>query len=298
MDAVAACRERCFTHPWVLDCDIAGFFDNVPHDLIVKAVEANTNLEWVVLYVRRWLKAPIQREDGTLEQRDRGTPQGSAISPLLANLFLHYAFDGWMAREFPSLPFERYCDDIVVHCFSEKQTRHVGRRIAARLGGLGLQLHPDKTRIVYCQQDGREDSYEHTSFTFLGYTFRKRTAQGAGGHLFNGFLPAVSKDATSKMSRAVRSWRLHRWTTLSLDELAAWVNRVVPGWLNYYGRFYRSALEPLLHRINAYILWWARKKYKRLRSFKKALAWWTGVTKRDPTLFTHWKWTTTFWMTG
>ncbi len=298
LDAVAACRERCFTHPWVLDCDIAGFFDNVPHDLIVKAVEANTNLKWVVLYVRRWLKAPIQREDGTLEQRDRGTPQGSAISPLLANLFLHYAFDGWMAREFPSLPFERYCDDIVVHCFSEKQTRHVGRRIAARLGGLGLQLHPDKTRIVYCQQDGREDSYEHTSFTFLGYTFRKRTAQGAGGHLFNGFLPAVSKDATRKMSRALRSWRLHRWTTLSLDELAAWVNRVVPGWLNYYGRFYGSALEPLLYRINAYILRWARKKYKRLRSFKKALAWWTGVTKRDPALFTHWKWTTTFWMTG
>jgi len=298
LDAVAACRERCFTHPWVLDCDIAGFFDNVPHDFIVKAVEANTNLKWVVLYVKRWLKAPVQHEDGRLEQRDRGTPQGSAISPLLANLFLHYAFDEWMAREFPSLSFERYCDDIVVHCFSEKQTRYVGRRIAARLGGLGLQLHPDKTRIVYCQQDGREDSYEHTSFTFLGYTFRKRTAQGAGGDLFNGFLPAVSKDATSKMSRALRSWRLHRWTTLSLDELAAWVNRVVPGWLNYYGRFYRSALEPLLHRINAYILRWARKKYRRLRSFKKALAWWAGVTKRDPTLFTHWRWTTTFWMAG
>ncbi len=273
-------------------------YDNVPHDFIVKAVEANTNLKWVVLYVKRWLKAPVQHEDGRLEQRDRGTPQGSAISPLLANLFLHYAFDEWMAREFPSLSFERYCDDIVVHCFSEKQTRYVGRRIAARLGGLGLQLHPDKTRIVYCQQDGREDSYEHTSFTFLGYTFRKRTAQGAGGDLFNGFLPAVSKDATSKMSRALRSWRLHRWTTLSLDELAAWVNRVVPGWLNYYGRFYRSALEPLLHRINAYILRWARKKYRRLRSFKKALAWWAGVTKRDPTLFTHWRWTTTFWMAG
>ncbi len=140
LDAVAACRQRCFTHPWVLDCDIAGFFDNVLHDLIVKAVEANTDLKWVVLYVKRWLKAPIQHEDGTLERRDRGTPQGSAISPLLANLFLHYALDQWMAREFPTIPFERYCDDIVVHCVSEKQTRYVGARIAARLGEVGLRF--------------------------------------------------------------------------------------------------------------------------------------------------------------
>jgi RNA-directed DNA polymerase len=213
LDAVEACRQRCFTHPWVLDCNIAGFFDNVPHDLIVKAVEANTDQKWVVLYVQRWLKAPLQHPDGTLEQRDRGTPQGSAISPLLANLFLHYAFDAWMAREFPSIPFERFCDDIVVHGFSEKQTRYVGRRIEARLGEVGLRLHPDKTRVVYCQQDGREDSCEHTSFTFLGYTFRKRSARSKGGTVFNGFLPAVSKDAMKKMSRVAHSWRLHRWTT-------------------------------------------------------------------------------------
>jgi RNA-directed DNA polymerase len=298
LDAVAACRERCFTHPWVLDCDIEGFFDNVPHDLIVKAVEANTDKKWVVLYVKRWLTAPVQHADGTLERRDRGTPQGSAISPLLANLFLHYAFDAWMAREFPSLPFERYCDDLVVHCFSEKQASYVGRRIAARLGECGLRLHPDKTRIVYCQQDGRDGSYEHTAFTFLGYTFRKRTARRPDGGVFNGFLPAVSKDAMKKMSRALHGWRLHRWTTLSLNELAAWVNKVVPGWLQYYGRFYPTALQPLLHRINAYILRWARKKYKRLRAFKNAFAWWKGVAQRDPGLFAHWKWTTASWMTG
>lgn len=294
LDAVAACRQRCFTHPWVLDCDIAGFFDNVPHDLIVKAVEANTDLKWVVLYVKRWLKAPIQHEDGTLERRDRGTPQGSAISPLLANLFLHYALDQWMAREFPTIPFERYCDDIVVHCVSEKQTRYVGARIAARLGEVGLRLHPEKTKVVYCPQDGRGDSYGITSFTFLGYTFRKRTARGGQNVVRNGFLPAVSRDAMSKMSRAVRGWRLHRWTTLSLNELAAWINKIVPGWLNYYGRFYRTALLPLLHRINAYILRWARKKYKRLRAFKKAKAWWNRVTKRDPGLFAHWRWTNNF----
>jgi group II intron reverse transcriptase/maturase len=298
LDAVEACRQRCFTHPWVLDCDIAGFFDNVPHDLIVKAVKANTDLKWVVLYVERWLKAPLQHPDGTLEQRDRGTPQGSAISPLLANLFLHYAFDQWMVREFPSVSFERYCDDIVVHGFSEKQIRYVGRRIAARLREVGLRLHPDKTRIVYCQQDGREDSCEFTSFTFLGFTFRKRAARGSEGNVFNGFLPAVSDDAMKKMNRVVHGWRLHRWTTLSLDELAAWVNQIVPGWVDYYGRYYRTALTPLLRRINAYILRWARKKYKRLRAFKRAIAWWNGVVKRDPTLFRHWRSTAVFWMAG
>ncbi|WP_241840300.1 group II intron reverse transcriptase/maturase [Frankia sp. CcI49] len=297
LDAVAACRERCFTHPWVFEIDIQGFFDNVPHDLIVKAVEANTDRKWVVLYVKRWLVAPVQHPDGTLERRDRGTPQGSAISPLLANLFLHYAFDVWMAREFPSLAFERFCDDIVVHCFSEKQASYVGRRIAVRLGECGLQLHPDKSRIVYCQQDGREDSHEHTSFTFLGYTFQRRSARGADGGIFSGFLPAVSKDAMIKMNRAVHSWRLPRWTTLSLNELAAWVNQTVRGWLNYYGRFYPTALRPLLRRINAYLLRWVRKKYKRLRSFNRALAWWNGVVKRDPGLFAHWEWDTVCWMT-
>ena len=260
LDAVEACRARCFTHSWVLDCDIAGFFDNVPHDLIVKAVEANTDLKWVVLYVQRWLTAPIQREDGTLERRDRGTPQGSAISPLLANLFLHYALDRWMVREFPGLPFERYCDDIVVHCVSEKQTRYLEKRIAARLGEVGLRVHPDKTKVVYCPQDGRDDPFGTTSFTFLGYTFRKRTARGREG-VRNGFLPAASNDAMKKMSRAVHGWRLHRWTTLALDQLAAWVNQIVRAWLNYYGRFYRTALLPLIRRINAYILRWARKKY-------------------------------------
>ena len=286
LDAVEVCRQRCFTHPWVLDCDIAGFFDNVPHDLIVKAVKANTDLKWVVLYVERWLKAPLQH------------PQGSAISPLLANLFLHYAFDQWMAREFPSVAFERYCDDIVVHGFSEKQTRYLGRRIAARLREVGLRLHPDKTKIVYCQQDGREGSHECTSFTFLGFTFRKRAARGSEGTVFNGFLPAVSKDAMKKMNRAVHSWRLHRWTSLSLNELAAWINQIVRGWVDYYGRYYRTALRPLLRRINAYILRWARKKYKRLRAFKRAMAWWNGVVKRDSALLSHWQWTTIAWMTG
>jgi RNA-directed DNA polymerase len=297
LQAIAACREQCFKRRWVWECDIVGFFDNVPHDLIIKAVEANTDKKWVVLYVKRWLTAPVQHPDGTLEQRDRGTPQGSAISPLLANLFLHYAFDAWMDRELPDLTFERYCDDIVVHCVTEKQARYAGRRIKSRLAECGLQLHPHKTRVVYCHKEGWVGSAEHTSFTFLGYTFRKRTARDTGGGVYNGFLPAVSKDAMRKMSREVKGWRLHRRTTLSLDELAARINPIVRGWINYYARFYPTELIPLLRRINAYILKWARKKYRRLESVKRSLAWWKGVVKRAPNLFAHWKYTTNAWMT-
>jgi RNA-directed DNA polymerase len=298
LDAVEACRRRCFTHPWVVDLDVEKFFDSVPWDLIVKAVEANTDQKWVRLYVKRWLQAPVQLADGTLVQRDRGTPQGSPISPLLTNLFMHYALDTWMARQFPTVPFERYCDDAVVHCVSEKQARYLRARIAARLRQLGLRLHPDKTRIVFCPQAGREGSAEHTSFTFLGYQFRTRAARAKGGGLFNGFLPGVSPQATKKMNRVVKGWRLHRWTARTLNELAAWVNQTVPGWVRYYGRHYPSLLRPLLRRINAYILRWARNKYRRLRSFKKALAWWNGIVRRDPTLFTHWQWMTNIWMTG
>ncbi len=297
LQAVEACREQCFKRPWVWECDIVGLFDNVPHDLIMKAVEANTDKKWVVLYVRRWLTAPVQHPDGTLEQRGRGTPQGSAISPLLANLFLHYALDSWMARELPDITFERYCDDIVVHCFTEKQARYVGRRVKARLAECGLKLHPDKTWVVYCQQDGRRGSSEHTSFTFLGYTFRQRAARDKRRGVYNGFLPAVSSDATKKMSREVKGWRLHRKTTLSLDELAARINPIVRGWINYYGRFYPTEMIRVLRRINAYILRWARKKYKRLRSVKRAVAWWKGVVKRAPDLFAHWTLTTHAWMT-
>jgi RNA-directed DNA polymerase len=233
LHAVEACRDRCFENPWVLDIDIEKFFDSCPHEYIIKAVEANTDQKWVVLYVRRWLEAPVQRPDGTLEQRKFGTPQGSAISPLLANLYMHYAFDVWMEREFPKIPFERFCDDIVVHCVSERQTRYLRGRIAERLAGLGLRLHPEKTKIVFCKNDRRPGSYEQTSFTFLGYTFRPRGAWRKAGGVFNGFQPAVSKDAMQKMSREVRSWRIHRKIGLTIYELAAKVNEVVRGWMNY-----------------------------------------------------------------
>lgn len=289
-DAVEVCEQRCWKRDWVIDLDIQKFFDTVPWDLVVKAVEANTDLPWVVLYVKRWLQAPVQQADGTMLMRDRGTPQGSSISPVLANLFLHYAFDAWLAREFPGVQFERYSDDAVVHCVSRRQARTVLAAIGARMEQVGLRLHPDKTRIVYCQDGKRRASYEHTEFTFLGFTFRQRKARAKGGGYFNSFLPAISKDALKKISSEVRSWRLYNRTGQDLKDVARDINPVVRGWMQYYGRFYRSKLYPLLSRINAYLVRWIRKKYKRLRVKRKAFRCWRGIVERFPRLFAHWEW--------
>ncbi|MGJ6970072.1 group II intron reverse transcriptase/maturase [Streptosporangium sp. G11] len=290
LHAVDACRRRCWKSDWVIDLDIQKFFDSVRWDLIVKAVEANTDQPWVVLYVKRWLQAPLQSADETLQQRDRGTPQGSAVSPVLANLFLHYAFDAWMAREFPGIAFERYVDDAVVHCSSEAQARIVVKAIAERMEQVGLRLHPDKTKIVYCQDGKRGSSHEHTSFTFLGFTFRQRKARTKQGKNFNNFLPAISKDALKRINAEVRYWRLHNRTGHTFKELARRINPIVRGWMQYYGAFYRSALYPLLSRINAYLVRWIRKKYKRLQARKKALKCWQGITERYPRMFAHWNW--------
>jgi RNA-directed DNA polymerase len=290
LDAVGRCRERCWRYDWVIDLDIQKFFDSVAWHLIVRAVEAHTDVPWVVLYVKRWLAAPVRLPDGTLAERDRGTPQGSAISPVLANLFMHYAFDAWMAREFPTVPFERYADDAVVHCKSERQARHVRQAIADRMAEVGLRLHPDKTKIVYCKDGNRQGSYEHTAFTFLGFTFRQRRARNRHGKSFSNFLPAISKNALNKISAAVRSWRLHLRTGHTFKDLARRINPIVAGWMQYYGAYYRSALSPLLQRINAYLMRWIRKKYKRLRGKKKARECWQGITGRYPLMFAHWKW--------
>jgi RNA-directed DNA polymerase len=290
LDAVDACRRRCWKTDWVIDLDIQKFFDSVRWDLVVKAVEANTSLPWVVLYVKRWLQAPLQLPDGTLQKRDRGTPQGSAISPVLANLFLHYAFDLWMAREFPAVTFERYVDDAVVHCVSETRARAVAAAIAERMEQVGLRLHPGKTRIVYCKDGKRRGSYEHVSFTFLGFTFQQRRARSKSGRQFSSFLPAISKDALKKIGAEVRSWRLHLRTGRTFAELARMINPVVRGWMQYYGAFYRSALYRLLTRINAYLVRWIRKKYKRLQARKKAMKCWQGITERYPSMLAHWKW--------
>ena len=282
----------------MIDLDVEKFFDSVPWDLIVKAVEAHTDLPWVVLYVKRWLAAPLALPDGTLLERDRGTPQGSSVSPVLANLFMHYAFDAWMARNYPGVQFERYADDAVVHCVTERQAREVLAAIGKRMDEVGLRLHPAKTRIVYCKDGGRRGSYEHTSFTFLGFTFRARAARGKNGKKFTSFLPAVSKDALNKMSAEVRRWRLHlrTWHTMGSSP-----GRSIPSCgagCSTTGRSTAPRCYPLLRRINAYLVRWLRKKYKRLASKKKARACWERITAQYPRLFAHWAWVPYSWWTG
>jgi group II intron reverse transcriptase/maturase len=290
LDAVEVCRRRCWKTDWVIDLDIQKFFDSVPRDLVLKAVEANSDLPWVVLYVKRWLHVPMQNPDGTMLERDRGTPQGSSVSPVLANLFLHYALDAWLAREFPSVGFERYVDDVVVHCVSEAQARMVLVAIGARMEQVGLRLHPDKTRIVYCQDGKRCASYEHTEFTFLGFTFRQRGVRDKNGKQFSSVNPAISKQALKRISAVVRSWRLHLRIGLDFAEVARRINPIVRGWMRYYGAFYRSVLYPLLSRVNAYLMRWIRKKYKRLRAKGKAFRCWRGIVERFPRMFAHWVW--------
>ena len=290
LDAVARCRERCWRNDWVIDLDVRAFFDSVDHSLMLKAVQRHTDAKWVLLYVARWLKAPMRHTDGTLAARDRGTPQGSAVSPVLANLYLHYAFDMWLAREYPGVAFERYCDDAVIHCGSQAQAVKVRDALAARLAGVGLELHPGKTRIVYCKDADRRGDHEVTSFTFLGYTFRPRLAKNKWGKHFVSFLPAVSKDAVKAMGREMRSWHIARRSDKSLTELAQMFNSIVQGWINYYGRFYKSMLYPLLRRINEHLVRWACRKYKRLRRReKRARELLAGASQRYPGLFAHWR---------
>ena len=290
LDAVGACRKRCWEYDWVIDLDIRKFFDSVRWDLVVKAVEKHTEARWVVLYVKRWLAADLQMPDGSLLARDRGTPQGSAVSPVLANLFMHYAFDLWLTREFPMVAFERYADDAVIHCVTRVQANKVLAALHERMAEVGLELHPDKTKIVYCKDSNRRGDFEHTSFTFLGYTFMPRKARRKDGINFTSFMPAISKEALKKIGGRLRSWRLHRFTGSTVADIARMINPVVRGWMTYYGAFYRAALYPVLHRINNYLLRWIMKKYKKLRTWKKAIQSMSNAAASQPRYFAHWAW--------
>jgi len=289
--ALRVCRERCWRADWVLDMDIQAFFDSVPWELVLKAVAHHTDLRWVLLYVERWLKAPLQREDGSLVWRDRGTPQGSAISPLLVNMFMHYAFDAWMARTFPAVQFERYSDDVIVHARSERQALQLRAAIAVRLAECGLQLNERKTRVVYCKDDDRRGSYEHTSFDFLSYTFRPRLSKSRFGKYFVNFSPAVSGAAKTRLRREMRRWGVARRSDKTLSDLALMFNRKLQGWINYYGRFYKSMLYPVFRHFNDTLVRWAMRKYKRLRRHKtRARQFIADVARRQPYLFAHWRW--------
>jgi RNA-directed DNA polymerase len=288
LDAVGVVRKRCWKYNWVIDLDIKGFFDNIDHDLMLHAVKKHTASKWMLLYIERWLKAPAQLENGSLVERKMGTPQGGVISPLLANIFLHHAFDEWMRLDHPSIRFARYADDIVVHCRSEAQAQFMLRAIKRRLARCKLQLHPDKTKIVYCKDDRRPGNYEHESFDFLGYSFRPR---GCKGHdYFVGFTPAVSKPAIKAMSATIKGWKLQLWSSSSLEDIARRINPVVRGWLNYYGRFYKSAMRPILRQLQHALARWAMRKYKRLKGhWLRAIHWVNRIMRRDRKLFVSWE---------
>ena len=291
LDAVGTARKRCWDADWVIDLDIKAFFDNLDHELVERAVAHHTDLPWVRLYISRWLRAPVQQPDGTMEQRTKGTPQGGVISPLLANLFLHYAFDIWMCRKYPGVVFERYADDAIVHCRSEKQARSVLEAIRDRFAQCGLELHPMKTRIVYCKDDDRRGEHETVAFDFLGYTFQPRRAKNRWGKYFVSFLPAISTKAAKKIRAAIREWRMASTrNNQRLEDLARLVNPSVRGWMNYYGRFYRSKCVQILRHLNEALAAWARRKYKRLRRRERAsMHWLGGIAKRDRKLMVLWQ---------
>ena len=269
LDAVGVARKRCWRYAWVLDLDIRAYFDTIPHDLLLKAVKKHTDCVWVLLYIERWLKAPVQLEDGTLEPREKGTPQGSVVSPLLANLFLHYVFDRWMAKHHPNIPFERFADDSLCHCVSEAQAQWLKRVLERRFAECGLELHPQKTQIVYCKDDDRRGRYPNEKFDYLGYTFRARRSKNRWGKYFVNFSPAVSNAAAKRMREEIRDWQLGCRVDKRIDDLARMFNPIIRGWLTYYGRYYPSALYPTLRYLDRRLARWAQEKYKSLRRHRR-----------------------------
>ena len=290
IEAVRTARQRCWRYDWVLDIDVKGYFDSIDWELLLKAVRRHTDCAWVLLYIERWLKAPVQMEDGSIVPRTAGTPQGGVISPLLANLFLHYAFDMWMARNFPRIPFERYADDAICHCKSAEEARALWSVLADRFTTCKLVLHPEKTKIVYCKDANRRGDFQNQSFDFLGFTFRARRTLWQGGLPAHGFMPAASPKALKTISRTIRRWTLHHHSDKSLENLAETYNPYITGWINYFGHFYRTQLRPTLLRIDAYLIRWARRKFKRLCGRSKgARQWLARVRRANPTLFSYWR---------
>jgi len=291
LNAVGVTRERCWKYDWVLEFDIKGLFDNIDHELWLRAARKHITCKWALLYIERWLKAPMVKEDGTTIERNCGTPQGGVVSPILANLFLHYAFDAWMARTHPDLPWCRYADDGLVHCRSEQEAKALQAELQARLAECRLEMHPTKTRIVYCKDDNRRGQYPNVKFDFLGYCFRPRQVRRMRDNvLCGGFNPAVGSAALNTMRATVRDLNLRRQTQLSIQDIARQLNPLLRGWIEYYGRYAPSALFPLLRYINQTLVAWAQRKFKRFKrgaplagQFIKRLA-----TER-PDLFAHWR---------
>jgi RNA-directed DNA polymerase len=291
LDAVGVTRERCWKYDWVLEFDIKGLFDNIDHTLLMRAVRKHVTCSWALLYIERWLKAPMVDEGGEKIERSRGTPQGGVVSPILSNTFLHYAFDLWIARTYPDLRWCRYADDGLVHCRSEHEAIALKAELHARLAACGLELHPTKTKIVYCKDGKRKATYPNVKFDFLGYCFRPRLVRKRRDNaLFCGFNPAVSVSALKAMRSAIRELDLRRRTQRSLADIAQQLNPLLRGWIAYYGRYAPSALAPLLRYVNLTLLAWAMRKFKRFKAHKvRAGRFLQRLAVERPDLFVHWQ---------
>jgi RNA-directed DNA polymerase len=291
LDAVGVTRERCWKYDWVVEFDIKGLFDNIDHKLLLRAVRKHVTCKWALLYIERWLKAPMVQEDGVIKERSRGTPQGGVVSPILSNAFLHYAFDLWMTRTYPDLPWCRYADDGLIHCRNEYEATAVKAALQVRLAECHLELHPTKTKIVYCKDGNRKGTYANVNFEFLGYGFRPRLVKRARDNtLFCGFNPAVSVSALKAMRATIRELNIRRQTQLTLADIAQRLNPLLRGWIEYYGRYAPSALYPLLRYVNQTLLAWAMRKFTRFADHKIRASQFLQKLARDhANLFVHWR---------
>lgn len=289
IQALGVTRKRCWRKDWVLEFDIKGLFDNIRHDLLMEMVKKHTNEEWIILYIQRWLTTPFLMEDGAVVTRTSGTPQGGVISPVLANLFLHYVFDDFMVKEFGTIPWARYADDGIAHCVSLKQAKYLLRRLQKRFKQYGLDLNLEKTKIVYCKDDDRKGSHSNISFDFLGYTFKPRHAKNKYGKYFTSFLPGISGKAKKAIRKDVRNWKLQLKSDKDLWDIANMFNKKIQGWINYYTHFYKSEMFEVLRYINSSLVKWVRRKYKKRKARRRAEHWLGSIAKRDRNLFAHWK---------
>ncbi|HEX8677108.1 MAG TPA: group II intron reverse transcriptase/maturase, partial [Segetibacter sp.] len=263
-DALEQCQRNCIKKAWVLDVDIKGFFDNISHSIMIELVGQHTKERWVLMYVERWLKAGVEQEDGSITARIKGTPQGGVVSPLLANIYLHHAFDKWMDETHSHCPFERYADDIVIHCSSKEEAERMLEELKTRMQEFELTLHPEKTKIVYCKNYQRNEKHESESFTFLSYSFQPRTIPDKFGRAkpLLVFGCAICNAAKARIVTAIKEVLRVPWSTQTLEWFADKLNPKIRGWLNYYTRFKKDEAHKVFYYLNELIQKWIKNTYK------------------------------------